>query len=59
MQRDNLLGLEGADQTHEVVTSHLKKVLFAAKEVGAVEMMGEENKETAGYRQPKAQLVCF
>lgn len=44
---DHLSSLEGADQSHEVGTGHLKKALLAVSEVGAVEMTGEENRKAA------------
>lgn len=47
MQEGDVLGLEGVDQIYRVVTSHMKKALLAMSEVGAVKMMGEENREAA------------
>lgn len=46
--RGDPLGFNGTKQTHEVVTGQLKMALFAVNEVGAVEMIGEVNRETAG-----------
>lgn len=48
VQGGHLSSLEGANETHEMVTSCLNKALLAVSEAGAVEMMSEENREAAG-----------
>lgn len=40
--------MEGADPTHESVTSHLKNALLAVGEVKATKKMGDEIREAAG-----------
>lgn len=59
MQRGGLLGLERTDQIQEVVTSHLKKALLVVHKVGAVEMMGEENREVARSLAGNPKLILF